>query len=247
MTRFAPAAALAAALVAAPATAEEAPYTVEGENFVGWFEAAEDPRGLVLILHDWDGLTDYEKRRAAMLADLGYDAFAADLFGPETPVQTVEHRRAATGALYADRDRMRALIAAGIAAARTRSDAEGMAAMGYCFGGAVALELARSDMGAEVAGVASFHGGLSTPEGQGWSDGAPPLLILHGGADSSITMDDVATLSQELEAAGATYEIQVYSGAPHAFTVFGSDRYRERADAESWDAFTGMLEERLGG
>jgi dienelactone hydrolase len=246
-TATAVAAATAAALAAAPAAAGDVRYEVGGETFVGWFEGAADPRGLVLILHDWDGLTDYEKRRAGMLAEMGYDAFAVDLFGPDTPTETVEHRRAATGALYGDRARMQALIEGGLVAARVMSSAEGVVAMGYCFGGAAALEMARAGIGDDVRGVASFHGGLSTPEGQTWSAEAPPLLVLHGGADSSITMDDVATLAEELEAAGATYEIQVYSGAPHAFTVFGSDRYRERADAESWDAFTDMLSDRLGG
>ena len=91
----------------------------------------------------------------------------------------------------------------------------------------------------------NFHGGLTTPEGQSWSGDEPPVMIFHGAADTSITMDDVATFSKELEAAGNTYSIEVYSGAPHAFTVFGSNRYQERADTASWDAFKTFLEERL--
>ena len=82
---------------------------------------------------------------------------------------------------------------------------------------------------------------MKTPKGQSYSKDTPPLLIAHGGADSSITLDDVATLGKELEAAGTTYTIEVYSGAPHAFTVFGSDRYQERADRLSWDAFTSFM------
>ena len=69
----------------------------------------------------------------------------------------------------------------------------------------------------------------------------PPLLIAHGGADTSITMDHVAALSKELEGAGVPYENQVYSGAPHAFTVFDSNRYRKRADDQSWAAFQEFL------
>ncbi|MFO7856487.1 MAG: dienelactone hydrolase family protein [Paracoccaceae bacterium] len=241
------AAAAAFALAAAPAQAEEVRYEVGGETFVGWFEGVESPRGLVLIVHDWDGLTDYERRRAGMLAEMGYDAFAVDLFGPDTPTETVDHRRAATGALYDDRARMRTLLEGGLVAARVASSAEGVVAMGYCFGGAAVLEMARGDLGEDVEGYATFHGGLSTPEGQGYSAETPPILVMHGGADASITMDDVAGLSRELEDAGTTYEIQVYSGAPHAFTVFGSDRYQARADEESWDAFTDFLERRLGG
>lgn len=242
-------AALAAALTlaAAPAVAETVAYEVDGERFSGYFAAAEAPKGLVLIIPDWDGLNDYEMTRADMLAEMGYDAFALDMFGEGTPTETVEHRRAATGALYEDRERMRRLISAGLEQARAQSDAEGVVAMGYCFGGAVTLEMARNGLAEDAAGYATFHGGLSTPEGQSWPDDVPPLLILHGGADTSITMQDVATLSQELEGAGATYTIEVYSGAPHAFTVLASDPYQERADRESWEAFSEFLEERLGG
>jgi len=237
----------ALALAGLPAAAEEVEYDVDGGRFTGYFAAAEDPKGLVLIIHDWDGMTDYEKRRADMLADLGYDAFALDMFGDGTATETVEDRRAATGALYQDRVRMRRLIAAGADQAMAQSDADAMVAMGYCFGGAVTLEMARNEISPAVVGYATFHGGLSTPEGQSWPTDVPPLLIAHGGADTSVKMADVATLAGELEAADATYEIEIYSGAPHAFTVFGSDRYRERADRLSWDAFTGFLEERLGG
>ncbi|RVT82002.1 dienelactone hydrolase family protein [Rhodobacteraceae bacterium CCMM004] len=234
-------------LSAAPALAADVEYQVEGETFRGYFAAAEEPKGLVLIVHDWDGMTDYERQRADMLAEMGYDAFALDMFGVETPTDTMDHRRAATGALYQDRDRMRTLLSEGLSQARGQSEAGATVVMGYCFGGAVALEMARSDMSGEVAGVASFHGGLSTPEGQGWTAEAPPLLIAHGAADTSITMADVATLTEELEGAGATYTIEVYSGAPHAFTVFGSDRYQERADTQSWSAFETFLAEHLGG
>ncbi|ARE38413.1 dienelactone hydrolase family protein [Rhodovulum sp. P5] len=237
----------AVALAAGPARAEDVPYDVGGVSFTGYFAAAADPKGLVLIVHDWDGMTDYERKRADMLAELGYDAFALDMFGDGTPTATVDDRRAATGALYRDRARMRALIKAGSDQARALSSAQGMITAGYCFGGAVTLEMARSDMADDAVGFASFHGGLSTPEGQGWDGGEPPLLILHGGADSSVKMTDVAGLVGELEAAGTPYEIEIYSGAPHAFTVFGSDRYREVADRQSWDAFTGFLKERLGG
>ena len=96
-------------------------------------------------------------------------------------------------------------------------------------------------------GFATFHGGLSTPEGQGWGGDEPPVMVFHGGADTSITMEDVAGFATEMEAAGNTYTIEVYSKAPHAFTVFGSDRYQERADAASWEAFSGFLAERLSG
>ncbi|MFD1341505.1 dienelactone hydrolase family protein [Litorisediminicola beolgyonensis] len=239
--------ALTAAVVAAPALAEDVSYTVDGEAFTGYWAEAENPKGLVLIVQDWDGMTDYERQRADMLAEMGYNAFALDMFGDETPTETVDHRRAATGALYEDRERMRALIQAGIEQATSLSDIDRMVVMGYCFGGAVTLEMARSDMADMAQGYATFHGGLSTPEGQSWDGDEPPVLVMHGGADTSITMSDVATLAEEMEASGNTYTIEVYSNAPHAFTVFDSDRYQERADTASWEAFSTFLEERFDG
>jgi len=236
---------LAPLVLASPALAEDVAYTVDGDAFTGYWAKADDPAGVVLIVHDWDGLTDYERQRADMLAGMGYDAFAVDIFGDDTPTETVDHRRAAMGALFEDRERMRMLLRTGADMALSRSDAERMIVMGYCFGGAATLEMARDDGLDAVRGYATFHGGLSTPEGQGYDGDGAPLLILHGGADSSITLDDVATLGTELEAAGTPYRIEIYSGAPHAFTVFDGDRYDERADTASWSAFTAFLEDRL--
>jgi dienelactone hydrolase len=238
-----------AALALAPALAqagEELVYDVEGQPYAGYYAApAADPKGLVLIIHDWDGLDAYEEKRADMLAELGYAAFALDLFGQGNRPETVDARRAETGKLYQDRAAMRARIEGGLAAARERADLPAVV-MGYCFGGAATLELARAGEAADVAAYATFHGGLETPEGQSWQGVASPLLIMHGGADTSVTMDHVTTLAQELEAAGTPYEIQIYSGAPHAFTVICSDRYQERADHESWQAFTDFLADQLG-
>ncbi|SFU53307.1 dienelactone hydrolase family protein [Halomonas korlensis] len=222
-------------------------YDVDDETFEGYFSSAEgEARGTVLIIHDWVGLTDYERRRADMIAERGFDAFAVDLYGQGNRPDTVEDRKAETARLYEDRERMRELTLAGLAEARAQGAAEPTVVMGYCFGGAVVLEIARSEEADDVVGYASFHGGLATPEGQEWPDDVGPILIAHGGADESIPMSQVATLSEELEAANATYEIEVYSGAPHAFTVFGNDSYQERADKKSWSAFLDLLDEALG-
>ncbi|NIC06994.1 dienelactone hydrolase family protein, partial [Billgrantia bachuensis] len=171
--------------------------------------------------------------------------FAVDLFGQGNRPETTEARQAATRALYSDRERMRELTLAGLAEAREQEAAENVVIMGYCFGGAVALEVARSGEAENVAGYTSFHGGLATPEGQEWPDEVPPLLIAHGGADTSVTMEDVSGLVEELEAIEATYTMEIYSGAPHGFTEFESERYQERADKASWAAFQTFLEEVL--
>ena len=216
-------------------------YSVGGEAFEGYSAKAPGAsKGLVLIIHDWDGVDEYEYKRADMLAAMGYDAFALDLYGKGNRPATLDGRRAETGRLYKDRERMRALILGGLDEARKSGGGKAVV-MGYCFGGAAALELARSGKAQDIKGYVTFHGGLATPEGQGYAKDTPPILIAHGGADTSVTMEQVAALSKELETAGVPYEIQVYSGAPHAFTVFGSERYRERADKQSWAAMTDFL------
>ncbi|MCE8026863.1 MULTISPECIES: dienelactone hydrolase family protein [Halomonadaceae] len=221
-------------------------YEVGDETFEGYYAAASgEASGTVLIVHDWNGLDDYERQRADMLAEQGYDAFAVDLFGQGNRPETLDARQEATRALYSDRERMRELTLAGLAEAREQGAAESVVIMGYCFGGAVALEIARSGEADDVAGYTSFHGGVATPDGQEWPEEVPPLLIAHGGADTSVTMEDVSGLVEELEAIEATYEIQIYSGAPHGFTVFGDERYQQRADEKSWAAFLSLLEEVL--
>ena len=180
----------------------------------------------MLIIHDWDGLTDYEMKRADMLAGLGYDAFALDLFGKgNRPVETAAKKKE-TGLLYDDRERMRTLMLAGLQEARKGGNAKTVA-MGYCFGGAAVLELARSGKAEGISGYVSFHGGLATPQGQTYPSSTPPILIAHGGADASVSMEDVAVLSQELESAGVPYEIRIYLERRTALPI--SDRRDTRS------------------
>jgi dienelactone hydrolase len=219
-------------------------YRSGGSEFEGYYISPSEDAPLVLLVHDWDGLTDYEVKRASMLSELGYAVFAVDLFGAGVRPETIDERRELTGRLYEDREEMRSLLVAGLDAARAQhGDAPRAVAMGYCFGGTAVLELARS--GADLDGFVTFHGGLSTPEGQDYSLVEGELLILHGTADESVSMDEFAKLAVELEGAGVAHEMITYSGAPHAFTVFGSPRYRERADRRSWERFTVFLEELL--
>jgi dienelactone hydrolase len=217
-------------------------YTVDGVEYEGYMANPADNAPLVILLHDWDGLTDYEVKRAEMLADLGYAVFAADLFGKGVRPTEVKDKRQHTGELYKDREKMRTLIQSGVDMAKKKGlNTENVVLMGYCFGGAAVLEYARS--GADIKGHVTFHGGLSTPEGQDYSKTQGKVLVLHGTADANITMDDFANLAKELEQHGVNHEMITYSGAPHAFTVCGSDRYREDADRKSWDRFLAFLKE----
>jgi len=215
-------------------------YEVAGAPFEGYYVSPAPGAPLVVLVHDWDGLTDYEIKRAEMLAAMGYAVFAVDLFGKGVRPATLEERRQRTGALYDDRSRMRTLLQGGLTAAKAKGgNVANAVAAGYCFGGAAVLELARS--GADLKGFVAFHGGLATPAGQDYAKTRGSVLILHGTADSSVSMADFAALAVELETAGIPHEMISYSGAPHAFTVFGSERYRKDADEKSWRRFGDYL------
>ena len=226
------------------ATGAPVTYQVNGQPYEGYYISPSKGAPFVLLIHDWDGLTDYEVKRAHMLADLGYTVFALDLFGAGVRPTEVKDKRQHTGELYKDRKKMRTLMQGALETARKKgARIENGVAVGYCFGGAAVLELARS--GADLNGFATFHGGLKTPEGQNYTKTRGKVLILHGTADKAIAMDQFADLAKELESTGIDHEMITYGGAQHAFTVVGGNRYQEAADKKSWKRFTEFLAETL--
>ena len=219
-------------------------YQINGKSYEGYYIIPSDQAPLVLLIHDWDGLTDYEIKRANMLSELGYAVFAADLFGAGVRPTEIKDKRQHTGELYKDREKMRALMKGALDTAKKRgANIDNAIAAGYCFGGAAVLELARS--GTNLKGFATFHGGLKTPEGQNYTKTRGEILIMHGSADTAITMDQFAGLAKELESAGIPHEMITYGGAQHAFTVFGQKRYQETADNKSWERFQEFLSDKL--
>lgn len=230
--------------------AEPVVYEIEGQPYEGYFALNEgfgDQQPVVLLIHDWDGIDEYEQRRVQMLAERGYAAFAADLYGQGVRPTTTEESQAQSGMLYSDRDTMRQRLFAGLAQAQSMAgvDPERAVAIGYCFGGAAVLELARA--GADIDRFVSFHGGLETPDEQDYSEVMGPLLVLHGSDDPVAPMTQVAALADELNTAGVDYDMEIYGGARHAFTVWTADRESSRYDAEadiqSWDALLTFLDE----
>jgi len=219
-------------------------YQVDGQSYEGYYINPSGKAPLVILIHDWDGLNDYEIRRSNMLADLGYAVFALDLFGAGVRPTETKDKRQHTVALYGNREKMRALMNAALDTARNKgADITNAVVAGYCFGGAAVLEWARS--GADLKAFVTFHGGLKTPEGQNYSKTRGKILVMHGSADTSISVDEFAQLTKELESAGVDHEMISYGGAQHAFTVFGEDRYQETADQKSWKRFTEFLEQTL--
>lgn len=226
----------------AMAAATSVTYTVNGVDYEGYYQEAAKGAPLLILVHDWDGLTDYEVKRASMLAEEGYNVFAIDLFGKGVRPTEVKDMKQHTGELYKDREKMRTLLKAGFdEGVKQSGDGSRALVFGYCFGGAAALEMARA--GASVQGFATFHGGLATPEGQDYSKTTGKIMVFHGTADTAITMADFGALAAELEKVGVAHEMVTYSGAPHAFTVFGSKSYHEDADKQSWRRFLSFLGE----
>ncbi len=218
---------------------ESVDYNVDGRAFEGYMEKVSSEAPLVLLVHDWDGLTDYEFRRAGMLAELGYSVFCVDLYGAGVRPTEMADRRKCMSMLTSDRPMMRQLLQGSLDAAKAQGLNTGnCVAMGYCFGGSAVLELARS--GIDLKGFVSFHGGLDLPEGQDYSKAKGEYLIMHSITDD---MPPFSALAEDLEKAKLPAQLVSYTGAPHGWTVFGSPRYREKPDHASWNHFTGFLED----
>jgi dienelactone hydrolase len=221
-------------------------------TFQGMFyydDADTAPRRAVLVCHEWYGLNDYAKHRAEQLAQMGYAAFAVDMYGKGVLAKSMEEAAKMSSALKADRPTLRARINAALAALKTRKevDPKKIAAIGYCFGGSTALELARGN--ADVLGVVGLHAGLSTPNP---ADGTvkPKVLICTGADDPFVKADEVHAFIDEMRKAKADYQVNLYSGAVHSFTnpASGNDpskgmAYNPEADHRSWQAMNDFFGE----
>ena len=157
-----------------------------------WDDAVSGPRPGVLVVHQWLGLTDYEKRRATMLAQLGYVAFCADIYGKDSRPKDVSEAGPLSSKFKSDRALLRGRVNAGLDVLKKNElvDPKRIAAIGYCFGGTTVIELARS--GADLAGVVSFHGGLDSPTPADGKNIKCPLLVCHGADDPFEKPEDLA-------------------------------------------------------
>ena len=218
-------------------------YTVDNEPYEAYYAKADKAEApFILLIHDWDGVTDYERKRADMLAEEGYNVLAADMFGAGIRPTTMADKKRLTTELYDDRSKMRRLLAGALNIGQQQGNnvQEGVT-MGYCFGGTVALELARS--GFKQKAFVPFHGAFDVPAGQNYDKTVGEILVFHGSADESVSLESFTTLAKTLEAAKVPHEMVTYSGARHAYTVFDSDRYDARADQRSWNRYMDFLEE----
>ena len=241
---------------------EYADQNVPLRGFLAMPEGVLEPgdRAGVLVVPEWWGLNDYARRRARMLADLGYVVFVADMYGFDTvgaAKVTTEASQAQVwaGALYGDKAAFRARVNAvlGVLLARPEVDARRVAAIGYCFGGSAVQELAFS--GAAVQAVVSFHGGPRVPsdaDAARVAELGTVVMVCNGAADPMVGAGDVASWRSRMDAAGADYVWIDYGGAVHGFTNPGAGRagiegvaYDAAADRRSWRHMLALFDEVL--
>ena len=228
-------------------------YSDEETELVGhlyWDDAVKGPRPGVLVIHEWWGLNDYAKKRARMLAELGYVAFAADMYGKGNVTDKPEQAKLWMQELTADVEGWRDRAMLGVAQLKASGMVadDNIAAIGYCFGGATVLHLAYDN--APIKGVVSFHGSLPAAPEESKGKIKPQILVLHGHADAWIAPEVVDNFRAKLEAAGAVWEMNIYGGARHGFTnpdaaQYGIQNlvYHESADKRSWKRMQGFFGE----
>ncbi len=213
------------------------------QGYLAYDDEITEPVPGIAIVHQWKGLGDSEKRRARMLAELGYVAFAVDVYGKGVRPATSQEASQEAGKYYQDRRLLRDRVSLGVDRMKEfeQVNAERIAAIGYCFGGGGVLELARS--GYDVDGVVSFHGTLSTPTPEDAQNITASVLVCHGADDPHAPMADVNALNDELDAAEVDYYIMLFGNAVHSFThpEAGNDpstgsAYNAKADWRSWEA-----------
>jgi dienelactone hydrolase len=229
------------ALTEKTVTYKDGDQTLEG--FVVYPDGikASDQVPAVILVHEWDGLGDYLKRRARMVADLGYIAFAADIYGQGIRAHSMEEAGKLAGQYKGDRPllRRRAVVAYNELKSMPQVDPTRIAVMGYCFGGTTSIELGMS--GLPLAGIVSFHGGLDFPDLADLSHIKSRVLVLHGADDPTMSADVVTKFKDESAKDHIDLKFVSYPGAVHAFTNPAHSYkpgspigYNKNADEKSW-------------
>lgn len=223
------------------------------EGYLAYDDSFGGQRPGVLVIHDWLGVGPYVRARTQQLASMGYVAFAPDIYGKGIRPANAKEAAALVGKYKNDRTllRLRANAGLDILRSQTKVDPARLAAIGYCFGGTTALELARS--GANIAAVISFHGGLDTPTPEDAKNIHGKVLVLHGADDPFVPFEQVRAFEDEMRQAQVDWQLVAYGGAVHAFTIpeAGNDKtkgaaYDRKADKRSFEAMQVFLKEVFG-
>jgi dienelactone hydrolase len=245
---------------------EKPPTSVKGEEieykagdvtlkgYLAYDESIKDPRPGVLVVHEWWGHNDYARRRATMLAELGYTALAVDMYGDGKQAAHPDDAQKFMKEVIGNMDEgvKRFEAAKKLLEEHESTAPDKTAAIGYCFGGAVVLHMAR--VGMDLDGVASFHGSLASPTVAKKGEVKAKVLVMHGEADPFVKPEDVDGFKKEMAAAEADMKFIGYPGAKHAFTNPAATEngkkfelpleYNAEADKKSWaelETFLGAL------
>ena len=244
--------------VSAPAAVQTKTVTyqhgeLECRGFLAWDDAVEGKRPGVLVVHEWWGLDEYARQRATQLAKLGYIAFAADMYGEGKTADHPDNARqmATTVRMNVENWRMRATAAVDVLKSQPQCDSNKLAAIGYCFGGSTAIQLAYA--GSDLKAVASFHGALPTATEAEAKATKARILVCNGGSDTFIPEAAIKSFRESLDKSGAKYDFVSYPGVVHSFTVPGADarnipgmKYDQQADEDSWKRMTKLFAEQFG-
>jgi dienelactone hydrolase len=240
--------------VAAALRTEVVEYRLGDETFSGylaWDDAVEGRRPGVLVVHEWWGHNPYARRRAEMLAGLGYTAFALDMYGGGRLAEHPDEAKAFMSAVTANMPAAEARFGKALEVLQRQDtvDPERVAAIGYCFGGGMVLHMARAGM--DLDGVASFHGSLGTQSPAQAGRVKASVLVLNGAADPFVPPEQVQAFEQEMQAADVDFTLVNYPGVKHSFTNPDADRFGKQfdmplaydagADADSWEQLQAFL------
>jgi len=229
-------------------------YSAQGvvmKGYLAYDENIKVKRPGVLVIHEWWGLNDYARKRARMLAELGYTGLAVDMYGEGKEAMHPDDAGKFSSELMKNFDvaKIRFIAAMDFLKQQPTVDSTRIAAIGYCFGGGVVLNMARQ--GIDLKGVASFHGSLYAVEPARVGSVKAKILVLHGGEDKFIPTEQIGAFKQEMKSAGADFRFIPYPGAVHSFTNPEADEYGKKfnmpiaynadADRNSWNELKKFL------
>lgn len=236
----------------AMATTKKVPYELDKTKFEGvlvYEEGGKPKPGLVLV-PNWLGITDANVKQAELIASRGYTVFVADMFGVTGRPKNQEEAGKVSGAVKGNRPLMRARVKKALEVFLSQKglplEATKLGAIGFCFGGTGALELARS--GAKVAGVVSFHGGLSSPTPDDAKNITAKVLALHGADDPFVPAEEVSAFEAEMRAAKIDWQLVAYGNAVHSYTdvdanMAGKAQYNPQVAARAYAAMDAFFAE----
>ena len=240
--------------VAAELVTQDIVYESQGvplQGYLAYDASNKSKRPAVLVVHEWWGHNAYARKRAEMLAQLGYVAFALDMYGNGKVTDHPDDAKKFMQQAISDQESLQKRFKAALDLVKQNEfvDSDNIAAIGYCFGGGVVLNMARS--GADLKSVVSFHGSLATKTPVQQGQVKAKVVVFHGGNDAFIPAEQVEAFEQEMTAANVDYDLIVYDGADHSFTNPAADQigerhsmpvgYDEEADLDSWQKMQGYF------